>query len=604
MSDKRLLLAVKFDAVDKLSGALRNIMAGGKEGAQSLKELRAESTKLGKQLKDVRKEILSGMGNGSQLSGLISRERELTSQIARANEKFDEQKRKIERVASIRSRASAVADRAGAIGGAASLAVTAPVIGFAVTAINASRDASAAMAQTKASIESMGNAAGRTFPQLQAQAGNLMKSSLYDDDEILRKVTANMLTFGKVSGTTFDRAQLAAVNLSTKMEGDLKGSTIMIGKALNDPVKGLTALNKVGIGFTDAQKEMAKSMVETGNVAGAQAIILNELDKQFGGSAKAARNADPIAAAALDFGEFQQAVGDKLLPQLLPLVTALSGLMESFNNLSPETQKFLIIAVGAAAAFGPLVAGIGGIAAGIAALAPVLAGAGAGIAMFLGVWLPLGIAIGYVGYLIYSNWDTIKAAFIGGFEAIKGAVTTGWAFVTNAFNTGIAFITGLGSRFLTLGQNIMQGLVNGIKAGANWVKDMILGLAGNITGWFKNALGIKSPSRIFMGMGGHITDGLALGLDRGAKSPLRSMARITAGVSGAAALGFAAPAMAGQVGQAVSAMPAAAGMTVNNTIHIHVSGADAADPRALAVAIKRELDALLAVDARGSYADA
>jgi hypothetical protein len=196
-----------------------------------------------------------------------------------------------------------------------------------------------------------------------------MRQSLFDDDEILRQVTANLLTFGKIAGTEFDRAQQAALDLSTRMDGDLKGAAIQIGKALNDPIRGLTGLTKAGIQFDDNQKAMIKSMVEAGNVAGAQRVILAELEGQFRGSAKAAREANPGAALALAFGDFQEQIGEKLLPLLPPLTNALVGLLDAFSNLPSGVQTGIIAVAGMAAALGPLVFVIGGA---ISALAPLL----------------------------------------------------------------------------------------------------------------------------------------------------------------------------------------------------------------------------------------
>lgn len=577
MSNK-LLLAVNFLGVDKLSGSIRNIVASSKAGSASLKDMKAEVRALERELKDVRKAQDMGTGSWSQLA---LRERELTQQIEQTNRKLDERRTKLERIARIRSRADNVADKAGSIGGAATIGVTAPILAFAATSIQASREASAAMAQTRASIQSMGNTAGRSFEQLQAQAGDLMKQSLFDDDEILRSVTANLLTFGKVTGTTFDRAQLAAVNLSAKLGTDLQSSTMMVGKALNDPVKGLTALTRSGVSFTAEQKEMVKAMVASGKTAQAQALILAELDKQFGGSAAAARLADPVGAAALQFGEFQQAIGDKLLPNLIPLVNVLGGVLDKFNALSPGTQQFLIIAGGAAAAFGPLLLGISGIASAVSMAAPLLPILGSAIAALLS---PVGLVVAAVaglGYIIYANWDRIKTAFATGVDWIAAKLTAAKAWFTN------------------IGGQIMDGLLlmlNPARLGARMIEIARAGVTA-----FKNFFGIKSPSRLMMAMGGHVAGGLSMGLDRGAGGATRSMSRLAAGVTGAAALGLAAPALGAAPGTGRPPAPATGAVTYNVTIKL--DGLDTQDPRAAAQAIKRELDALLAQEARGSYAD-
>ena len=97
----------------------------------------------------------------------------------------------------------------------------------------------------------------------------LSKASGIDDDN-LREMTNTLLTFGSVTGDTFTKANVLALDLSVAFGKDLQSSAIMVGKALNDPLKGLTALSRIGVQFTAEQQEQIKAMVEVGDVAGAQ----------------------------------------------------------------------------------------------------------------------------------------------------------------------------------------------------------------------------------------------------------------------------------------------------------------------------------------------
>lgn len=241
------------------------------------------------------------------------------------------------------------------IGKKMSLAVTAPLVALGVTSIKAAVESNKAIKSVEATLASMGARAGFTAQQLEKVASDTMKKSLYDDDEILQKVTNSLLTFGNVSGQTFMRAQQAAVDLSAKFGKDLQGSAIMVGKALQDPVKGLTALSRAGISFSPAQAAVIKSLVATGRAAEAQGLILKELERQVTGSAQAMRNADPMAGLRLSFGEFQEEIGKKLLPLLPRLTDALTKVLDAFGRLSPGMQEALIIGGALAAAFGPLV---------------------------------------------------------------------------------------------------------------------------------------------------------------------------------------------------------------------------------------------------------
>jgi hypothetical protein len=90
----------------------------------------------------------------------------------------------------------------------------------------------------------------------------------------------------------------------------MKGASIQLGKALNDPIKGVTALTKVGVTFNDQQREQIASMVKAGNTAGAQKLILAELNSEFGGAAEAARKAaGGTATLAMRYGEIKETVG-------------------------------------------------------------------------------------------------------------------------------------------------------------------------------------------------------------------------------------------------------------------------------------------------------
>jgi phage-related minor tail protein len=104
-----------------------------------------------------------------------------------------------------------------------------------------------------------------------------------------------LLTFTKVRNEAgkgndiFTQGTKAALNLSTALGTDLQASTIQVGKALNDPIKGVTALQRVGVSFTAAQKDQIAAMVKSGDTMGAQKLILGELSTEFGGAAQGRR---------------------------------------------------------------------------------------------------------------------------------------------------------------------------------------------------------------------------------------------------------------------------------------------------------------------------
>lgn len=146
-----------------------------------------------------------------------------------------------------------------------------------------------AVAQLRATLKSTGNAAGLTESQLVEFAGSLQQVTTYGDDAIIAMESV-LGTFTALKGPVYKDAVVAILDISAKLGTDLKASAIQVGKALNDPVKGISALAEVGVSFTQSQKEVVAQLVKTGDVAGAQKIILDELKTEFGGAAEAAGN--------------------------------------------------------------------------------------------------------------------------------------------------------------------------------------------------------------------------------------------------------------------------------------------------------------------------
>lgn len=374
-----------------------------------------------------------------------------------------------------------------------SLALTLPIIGLAGASIKAAKESADAIGQVNASLASMGNAAGRTSEQLQALASSQMKQSLFDDDEILRKVTANLLTFGQVSGEQFDRAQQAALDMSAKLGKDLLSSTVMIGKALNDPIKGVSALSEAGIQFGDSQKAMIKSMVEAGNVAGAQKIILAELEQQFSGSAKAARDADPGAAMAQSFANFQEEVGAKLLPLLPALTDAITGVLDAFSAMPDGVQQAVIVLGGFTAVMGPFAMGLGAAISGASGLIATLGGFPSILMTIRGLLMvaflsPLGLVVGAIGAVVaaWYYWDEIKG-IVG---SVGSAVSSWWSntVAPTLSKVGDALVNGVKLWFQfhvnalkyisLLVQGVKQWLMDKLGAVFDWVGKKIQAVTG------------------------------------------------------------------------------------------------------------------------------
>lgn len=147
--------------------------------------------------------------------------------------------------------------------------------------------------QLRARLQSTDAIAGRSLEQLKAQAQALQEVTLFGDEQT-QGAQSLLLTFTQVQTEVFDRTIVAAQDMATAFAlanggtADLKGATTQLGKALNDPIAGLSALSRSGVQFNEQQKELIKGFVKQGEIVKAQTVILDELETQFKGSAEAA----------------------------------------------------------------------------------------------------------------------------------------------------------------------------------------------------------------------------------------------------------------------------------------------------------------------------
>jgi len=197
--------------------------------------------------------------------------------------------------------------------------------------------------QTEAVIKSTGALAGVTADGVGKLSDKLAMMSGVDD-EVIASGQNMLLTFTEVRNAAgrgndvFDQATKAALDYSVATGTDLVGANKMLGKALNDPIKGLATLGKAGVAFTQSQKDQIKAMVAGGDTMGAQKIILAEFSKEFGGSAKAQATAGDKLKVV--WGNVQEQIGKKLVPIIEKAATWLSeklpGAMDKAGQMAGD----------------------------------------------------------------------------------------------------------------------------------------------------------------------------------------------------------------------------------------------------------------------------
>lgn len=421
----------------------------------------------------------------------------------------------------------------------------------------------------------------------------------------------------------------------TKNMGDADRAGLLKGIAGEEAVAGLQVLVKQA--GTGALQEFVSTLKATEGEASATAKTM----------------ADNLRGDLSAMGSAWEDLGIQLQEQqngpMREITQTLTGIIGGVKGWIAENPKLAANIVKTAAGVGILMAGMGGLTLAIASiLGPFamlrygmmlfgirgagLAGAlfnlgktalplvGKGI-LFIGRALamnPIGLAITAIAggaYLIYRNWDKVAPYFLGLWAEIKTGFSGGLAGIAativnfsplGLFYRAFAGVLGylgvdLPAKFTDFGGMLMQGLANGIKNAAGAVKGAVVGAADSSIGWFKEKLGIHSPSRVFAELGGFTMAGLEQGLQAGERGPLSQLGdtakRLTAaGAIGLSAAAGAMPAAAEPVAfdtrpplAARAASPAAA-QSGPASINITINAAPGQDANAIARAVAAELD--------------
>jgi hypothetical protein len=217
-------------------------------------------------------------------------------------------------------------------------------------------------AQTDTVIKSMG-AAWTDTDHITGYANKLEKLSGVEAEQVQAGQNL-LLTYGNIQNRlgagndVFDQATSLMLDLSVATGKDMPSAANLLGKALNDPIAGLGALTKVGVQFTAAQKEQIQAFVESGDVMSAQKIILAELTRQFGGSAKAfgETTAGQVLKLQNQFGDLSEELLTGIMPTLNSLLSIAADVIGWLQD-NAGLVKVLAVALGGLAGTWVLVEG-------------------------------------------------------------------------------------------------------------------------------------------------------------------------------------------------------------------------------------------------------
>lgn len=351
------------------------------------------------------------------------------------------------------------------------------------------QEAQAGQAQLAAVLKSTGGAAGVTADMVNNLASSLQKTTKFADDEVLAGENM-LLTFTNIGKDVFPATTQAMVDLSQAMGQDMKTSAIQLGKALNDPTKGVTALTRVGVTFTDQQKKQIEAMQKAGNVAGAQRIILKELATEFGGSAAAAGK---TAAGQMEIfnhalSDIKETVGNAVLPLMARFASKLTDLLSN-----PAVQAGIDMLVNGISFIGDALLGIFG---------DIMSGAGVGVifddikeslSSMVPSWVidllnTLYNTISTIVNFVVTNWPAISATFTTVFTVVWTIVSTVISTIYTIIKTFVdavsAFWAANGTQIIAAAQSAWSTVQSVIQAVVGFVSNLVSVFLAAVQQWW------------------------------------------------------------------------------------------------------------------------
>ena len=352
----------------------------------------------------------------------------------------------------------------------------------------------------EAVLRATGEAAGLSADELREVAQTFQNMTGVAADEI-ENFQSILLTFRNVQGDTFNRATELALDMAAVFGGDLAGKAIQLGKALNDPIEGISALSRVGVTFTDQQKEMIKQLVNSGRGLEAQSLILDELEKQVGGAAQemAKGPAGELKLLKAQLADVREELGNRLVPllgygvkaQILFAqaigygIDALWMISDAYQHLDEMTHRFISGSLGAAGAVLAIAKALPYL-----QVAAQVAIKGVSMAFATSVWgMPL-VAIGAIvgGIIAIGHWlaslTPVQEAWTRGVERlwqtwklVESVIMTNARLLFEAFRPALEWL-GVAWDYTWQTINYVVG------AAVAWIIDSITSLIQNGVEWF------------------------------------------------------------------------------------------------------------------------
>jgi hypothetical protein len=338
-----------------------------------------------------------------------------------------------------------------ALPAALALGAVAAAAGGMIQAGEAAATANARIAQINESMGLFGNETEKVNERLIAYANATARATGVDQNSI-KATQAKLLTFGELAKSAdevngaFDRATKAAIDLAAAGFGDAESNAVQLGKALQDPVKGITALAKSGVTFTEQEKEKIKTLVESNRTLEAQEMILKAIETQVGGTAEATANdTDKLKVA---FSQVSESIG--LI--LVPILAGLAPILTNIADLAARNSKVFVIV-------GAVIAGVAG----------TILALNAAMKVYQAVQLIATVATAAFNAVLAANPITLVIIAIVAlvaalvlaykrFESVRNIVDNVFQFVTKAVKGSVDAIKSYFETILGVYKSIFNGI--------------------------------------------------------------------------------------------------------------------------------------------------
>jgi hypothetical protein len=216
---------------------------------------------------------------------------------------------------------------------------------FMVKAAKGAEEARIAQAALANVLDSMG------YPEATnrvSQYAEQLERTLAIDADVIKRTQTKLATFKQLTATVnnaggaFDRATMAALDLAAAGFGEAETNAVQLGKALQDPIKGIAALSRAGVTFTAQEKQKIKELVESNRLLEAQDLILSAIESQVGGTAK--ESVSSFESMRLALARISDAFGEIMLPILQALAPVLESVAAWFES-NPQFVLALSVAI-------------------------------------------------------------------------------------------------------------------------------------------------------------------------------------------------------------------------------------------------------------------